>query len=57
MTPELARAANVSDPNKFLEAARPHLKGRTLIDRALELVFSGRTTVTEAMKVAVALED
>jgi MSHA biogenesis protein MshE len=57
MTPELARAANVADPNKFLEAARPHLKGRTLIDRALELVFGGRTTVTEAMKVAVALED
>ena len=57
MTPDLARAANVSDPNKFLEAARPHLKGRTLIDRALELVFSGRITVTEAMKVAVALED
>jgi MSHA biogenesis protein MshE len=57
MTPDLARAANIADPNKFLEAARPHLKGRTLIDRALELVFSGRITVTEAMKVAVALED
>ena len=57
MTPDLARAANVADPNRFLEAARPHLKGRTLIDRALELVFTGRTTVTEAMKVAVALED
>ena len=57
MTPDLARAANLADPNRFLEAARPHLKGRTLIDRALELVFSGRTTVTEAMKVAVALED
>jgi hypothetical protein len=57
MTPDLARAANLADPNKFLEAARPHLKGRTLIDRALELVFSGRITVTEAMKVAVALED
>ena len=57
MTPELARAANIADPNKFLEAARPHLKGRTLTDRALELVFSGRITVTEAMKVAIALED
>jgi MSHA biogenesis protein MshE len=57
MTPDLARAANIADPNKFLEAARPHLKGRTLTDRALELVFSGRITVTEAMKVAIALED
>jgi len=57
MTPDLVRAANTSDPNVFLEAARPHLKGRTLIDRALELVFAGRTTVAEAMKVAVLLEE
>jgi MSHA biogenesis protein MshE len=57
MTPDLVRAANIADPNKFLEAARPHLKGRTLTDRALQLVFAGRTTVTEAMKVAVQLED
>ena len=57
MTPDLVRAANSADPNAFLEAARPQIKGRTLTDRALELVFSGRTTVAEAMKVAVALED
>ena len=57
MTPDLVRAANTADPNAFLETARPHLKGRTLIDRALELVFAGRTTVAEAMKVAVLLEE
>jgi MSHA biogenesis protein MshE len=51
------RAANTADPNAFLEAARPHLKGRTLTDRALALVFAGRTTVSEAMKVAVQLEE
>ena len=57
MTPDLVRAANTADPNAFLEAARPHLKGRTLTDRALALVFAGRTTVSEAMKVAVQLEE
>jgi MSHA biogenesis protein MshE len=57
MTPELVRAANEADPNSFLEAARAQLKGHTLTDAALALVFAGRTTVAEAMKVAVELED
>jgi MSHA biogenesis protein MshE len=57
MTPDLVRAANKADPNAFLEAARPHLKGKTLTDRALALVYAGRTTVAEAMKVAVQLEE
>jgi MSHA biogenesis protein MshE len=57
MTPDLVHAANTADPNAFLEAARPHLRGRTLTDRALALVFAGRTTVAEAMKVAVQLEE
>jgi len=57
MTPDLVRAANKADPNAFLEAARPHLQGRTLADRALALVFAGKTTVSEAMKVAVQVEE
>ena len=57
MTPDLVRAANKADPNAFLEAARPHLQGRTLTDRALALVFAGKTTVSEAMKVAVQVEE
>jgi MSHA biogenesis protein MshE len=57
MTSDLVRAANVADPNSFLEAARPQLKGRTLTDHALALVYEGRTTVAEAMKVAVQLEE
>jgi MSHA biogenesis protein MshE len=57
MTPELARAANQSDPNAFLDAARAQLQGHTLTEGALKLVFAGRTTVAEAMKVAVELED
>ena len=57
MTPDLVRAANVADPNVFLDTARPQLKGRTLTDHALALVYEGRTTVSEAMKVAVQLEE
>jgi len=57
MTPDLVRAANMADPNVFLAAARPQLKGHTLTDHALALVKEGRTTVSEVMKVAVQLED
>jgi MSHA biogenesis protein MshE len=57
MTPELVHACNHADPNIFLEKARAQLQGRTLTDRALALVAAGRTTVAEAMKVAVQLEE
>lgn len=57
MTPELVRAANEADPNAFLDAARAQLKGHTLTDAAMALVFAGRTTIAEAMKVAVELEE
>src|SRR6266446_2402898 len=57
MTPDLMRAANLADPNAFLEKANIQLRGRTMTDRALVLVAAGRTTVAEAMKVAVQLEE
>lgn len=57
MTPDLVRAANTADPNAFLQTAKGHLRGRTLTDRALALVTEGRTTVAEAMKVSVQVED
>ena len=57
MTPELVRAANRADPNLFIESAHRHLAGRTLTDNALALVLAGRTTVAEAIKVAVQVED
>lgn len=57
MTPDLVRAANIADPNAFLETAKSHLRGRTLTDRALALAAEGRTTVAEAMKVSVQVED
>jgi MSHA biogenesis protein MshE len=57
MTPELVRAANRADPNVFMETARRHLAGRTLTDHAIALVHAGRTTVSEAIKAAVQVED
>jgi MSHA biogenesis protein MshE len=57
MTPDLVRAANKADPNAFIDAAHLHLKGRTLTDHAIALVVAGRTTVSEAIKVAVQVED
>ena len=57
MTPELVRAANRADPNLFIEAAQRNLKGRTLTDHAVALVAAGRTTVAEAIKVAVQVDD
>jgi MSHA biogenesis protein MshE len=57
MTPDLVRAANRADPNLFIESAHKHLSGRTLTDHALQLVLAGRTTVSEAIKVAVQVED
>jgi MSHA biogenesis protein MshE len=57
MTPDLVRAANTADPNAFLEKAKAHLAGRTLTDRALAMVAEGRTTVGEAMKVSIQVED
>jgi MSHA biogenesis protein MshE len=57
MTPELVRAANRADPNLFIETARRHMKGHTLTDHGLALVLEGRTTVSEAIKVAVQVDD
>jgi MSHA biogenesis protein MshE len=57
MTPELVRAANRADPNLFIDSAHRHLEGHTLTDHALALVLAGRTTVAEAIKVAVQVED
>ena len=56
MTPDLVRAASLADPNAFAAAARPQLEGKTLTDRALALVLAGRTTASEAIRVATDVE-
>ncbi|MDH3319873.1 MAG: GspE/PulE family protein [Betaproteobacteria bacterium] len=57
MTPDLVRAVMARDPNAFGETARPQITGARLIDRALELVLGGRTTVAEVLKIATQVEE
>jgi len=52
MDAELTQAATHGDPAAFLAAARRRLQGRTLVDHGVELVRLGRTTVSEAMRMA-----
>jgi len=53
MTKPLVAAANNADPAQFVTAAREQIAGETLIDHAIGLVFAGRTTLEEAMRVSV----
>jgi MSHA biogenesis protein MshE len=57
MTQTLADAAAHHDATHFMQAARTHMQGRTLIDQAVEQMKLGRTTVTEVMGVSDSRED
>ena len=52
----LAAAATQSDPGSFQRLAREKLRGKTMAHRAFDLVRAGRTSVTEAMRLATDLE-
>ncbi|MBT9455159.1 MAG: type II/IV secretion system protein [Burkholderiaceae bacterium] len=57
MDATLTQAATRSDTAAFMEAARERLRGKTLADRALELVRQGKTSIAEAMRVGTDTED
>ncbi|MDH4285645.1 MAG: GspE/PulE family protein, partial [Gallionellaceae bacterium] len=57
LTLPLAEAAAHQDSLHFLQAARKTLKGNTLLDRALEQMCLGRTTVAEVMRISNQVED
>ena len=52
MDAELTQAATYGDPTRFLATARQRMAGRTLADHALELVRLGKTSISEAMRMA-----
>jgi len=56
MDATLAAAATQSDPVSFQRLAREQLRGKTMAHRAFDLVRAGRTSVTEAMRLATDLE-
>jgi MSHA biogenesis protein MshE len=52
MDSALTQAATHADPNAFLAAARLRMQGRSMMDHAMELVRLGKTSVSEAMRIA-----
>jgi len=57
MNQALVEAAAHQDSSHFMQAARVHMKGRTLIDQALQQLKQGRTSVSEVMGLSNQRED
>lgn len=54
---EMTEAAAHDDAAHFLQAARQQMRGRTIVDHALEQMKQGRTTITEVMRISIQVED
>ena len=52
MTPELVHLANIDDPSGFAVEAKRAFAEHTLRRHAMQLVFDGRTTLAEAMRIS-----
>ena len=57
MGEELVEAASHDDNRHFMQAAREHLKGKTLLDAALREMKLGHTSVPEVMRISNQVED
>jgi MSHA biogenesis protein MshE len=57
MTRKVLDAANHPDPGHFLKVAQAEMAGETLRRHAVQLAVQGRTTISEAMRVANQLEE
>ncbi|MBI4937729.1 MAG: type II/IV secretion system protein [Nitrosomonadales bacterium] len=57
MTQPLVEAAAHHDSSHFMQAARGIMAGKNLLDRALEQMRMGRTTVAEVMRISSQVED
>ena len=53
----LVDAAAHEDNTHFMQTARDHLKGKTLLDAALNEMKLGRTTIAEVMRISNQVED
>jgi len=53
----LVEAAAHEDNTVFMQVARDHLKGKTLLDAALREMKQGRTSVAEVMRISNQVED
>ncbi len=57
MTEPLVEAAAHDDASRFTQAARAIMQGKTMLDRALELMTQGHTSVAEVMRISNQVED
>ena len=57
MTQSLVEAATHQDAAHFTQAAEAYMKGKTLLDRALEKMKQGHTSVAEVMRISNQVED
>lgn len=57
MTEPLVEAAAHDDASRFTQAARAIMQGKTMLDRALELMTQGYTSVAEVMRISNQVED
>ncbi|ADE12833.1 GspE/PulE family protein [Sideroxydans lithotrophicus] len=57
MGQELVDAASHEENSYFMQVARAHLKGRTLLDAALREMKQGHTSVAEVMRISNQVED
>ena len=57
MTEFLVEAAAHQDASHFMKAAREYMKGKTLIDHALQQMTLGNTSVAEVMNISNERED
>src|SRR5471032_258343 len=57
MDAALTAAVNVEDTTDFSRLAVRHMAGRSMRHHATQLVFAGRTTLAEAIRVSSELED
>ena len=57
MTQLLVEAATHHDAIHFMQAAQKYMQGKTLLDRALEQMRLGHTSVSEVMRISNQVED
>jgi len=57
MGQEMVDAAAHEDNTHFMQVARDHLRGRTLLDAALFEMKQGHTTISEVMRISNQVED
>jgi MSHA biogenesis protein MshE len=56
MDASLAQAATRGDTAGFLQLARERMRGKSLADRALDMVRQGKTSIAEAMRISSDLD-